>query len=335
MKHRPYVSIIIPVYKAERYMDRCCRSLFEQSLESIEFIFVNDCTPDNSFELLANVLKDYPERQPQVKIIEMESNSRQAAARNAGIEAASGKYQIHCDPDDWVEPEFYERMLDCAEKHQADIVTSDYIVEYSNEKSEYVRTAKHSYPMNILNSSCFYFFALWNHLILSDLIKDNQIKFYDGIDYMEDFGFMSRIFFYARNICHLDKAFYHYNKCNDDAITRRGTSPKIMKQRISCMELLDDFFRTKGIEPNCLGLLMLTKRDIKDIYLTFGDFQTWRKTFPEVAKWELKNGKGALLYRIVYFLSSNRILPLMRVYVKAGGFCRAMKLFIQSSISKN
>ena len=81
----PKVSVIIAVYGAEKYIEKCARSLFEQTLNDIEYIFVDDCTPDKSMDILISVLSDYPNRKNQVKIIHNETNLKQGRTRAVGI----------------------------------------------------------------------------------------------------------------------------------------------------------------------------------------------------------------------------------------------------------
>ena len=116
------VSVIIPVYNVEQYIERCARSLFEQTLDDIEYIFVNDCTPDKSMEVLARVLDDYPARKRQVSIINMPVNGGLPKVRRAGVEAATGDYIIHCDSDDWVDVTMYEKMWKKAVEGEYDMV---------------------------------------------------------------------------------------------------------------------------------------------------------------------------------------------------------------------
>lgn len=122
----PKVSIIIPVYGVEKYIEKCARSLFEQTLDDIEFLFIDDCTQDRSINVLKRVLEDYPHRQDQVKIHKMERNSGQAAVREWGILNASGDYIINCDSDDWVTHDMYHQMYEKAIEDNADIVVCDY-----------------------------------------------------------------------------------------------------------------------------------------------------------------------------------------------------------------
>ena len=95
------VSVCIPVYGVEQFIERCACSLFEQTMrDGIEFIFVDDCSPDNSVQRLEEILKRYPERQAQVSIIHHEKNMGLVRARKTALEAACGEYIIHCDSDD-------------------------------------------------------------------------------------------------------------------------------------------------------------------------------------------------------------------------------------------
>ena len=124
----PKVSVIIPVYSVEKYIERCARSLFEQTLTDIEYIFVDDCSPDNSINILESVLEVYPNRRSQVKIIRHLENKGLPAARKTGIDNSTGDYIIHCDSDDWVETDMYRLMYDEAKRLDADIVMCGYKV---------------------------------------------------------------------------------------------------------------------------------------------------------------------------------------------------------------
>ena len=125
------VSVIIPIYGVEDYIERCARTLFGQTMRSgIEYIFVDDCTPDRSVEIIQETLKEYPERAEQVTILTHSVNKGLAATRKTGVRAARGEYIIHCDSDDWVEPEMYQLMYEEANRTHADMVVCAYINEY-------------------------------------------------------------------------------------------------------------------------------------------------------------------------------------------------------------
>ena len=126
------ISAIIPIYNVSKYIERCTRTLMEQSFQNVEFIFVNDCTPDNSIEILRNTLRDYPHRHPFVKIINNPKNLGLAATRFVGMSEAKGDYVWHCDSDDWVEKDMLQKMYDKAIIEDADIVCCEATKEYTD-----------------------------------------------------------------------------------------------------------------------------------------------------------------------------------------------------------
>lgn len=118
----PAVSVIIPVYKVEDYIERCARHLFEQTLEDIEYVFVDDCTPDSSICILERVLADYPSRSGSVTILHNSVNCGLPFSRRKGFEASTGDYIIHCDSDDWPENDMYAKLYAKASCENLDMV---------------------------------------------------------------------------------------------------------------------------------------------------------------------------------------------------------------------
>ena len=115
------VSVIVPVYKVEAFIGRCIRSLMEQTLREVEFIIVDDCSPDRSIAVAEAVMQNYPERHAQVHLIHHEVNKGLPAARNTGLAVAKGEYVFHCDSDDFIEPVMLEKLYDEAKRQDADI----------------------------------------------------------------------------------------------------------------------------------------------------------------------------------------------------------------------
>ena len=102
------VSVIIPIYKVEAFIERCAATLMEQTLPEVEYIFVDDATSDNSIDVLEEVIARYPQRKGQVRIVHNAENKGLPAARNTGLALATGEYIFHCDSDDYVEPSMLE-----------------------------------------------------------------------------------------------------------------------------------------------------------------------------------------------------------------------------------
>lgn len=236
----PKVSVICLVYDAAPFIERCARSLFEQTLDDLEFIFVDDCTPDNSFEILQRVLAEYPRRRSQVRIIKMAQNSRQAAARTAGMKAATGNYMIHCDSDDWVERDAYELMYDKAVESGADVVGCKAVV-HINGKTSTAETFYEGLPSNSLYEQRFGG-SLWAKLISTKLIHDTGIYPYEGINNGEDLNVTVRVFLKARKMAFVDRRLYHYNHDNQNSITRRNSIEQLHRYVIPNIERIAQEF---------------------------------------------------------------------------------------------
>ena len=124
------VSVYVPVYGVEKYIEKCVRSLFEQTLDDLEYIFVDDCSPDDSIRILEQVLEEYPNRKPQVKIVRHEVNQGVCTARRTGIQHTTGEYIACCEPDDWVETTMYEELYKKAKETGVDMVACDHYIEF-------------------------------------------------------------------------------------------------------------------------------------------------------------------------------------------------------------
>ena len=125
------ISIIVPVYNVDKYLKRCVDSLLKQTYENIEIILVNDCSPDNS----AQIISEYEMSDSRVKGITQPQNMGVSAARNRGLEEASGEWIAFCDGDDWYLPEFCEEMLNSAKENGSDFVICDYQLVSDNGPS--------------------------------------------------------------------------------------------------------------------------------------------------------------------------------------------------------
>ena len=122
----PKVSIIVPIYRVEEYIERCAESLFAQTFDDIEYIFVDDCSPDKSVEILQRTLEKYPHRKRLTRIERLSSNSGLPAVRRQGIQLASGDYTVHCDSDDWMDVHAIKELYTFALSGHYDMVFYDF-----------------------------------------------------------------------------------------------------------------------------------------------------------------------------------------------------------------
>ena len=243
----PKISVIVPVYNVEKWIERCAHSLFEQTLDDIEYIFVNDCTPDNSIEVLKQTLERYPKRKNNVKIIHHEVNKGLTSARNSGLAEAEGEYIAHCDSDDWVEPTMYEELYNKAIEDNADVVYSDLKMIFK-DKEEYYTTAKHSLDKKKMmkNYIASVWTVLWNFIAKRDLYISNNLKSPTHLCYCEDFWLSVRLFHFAKNISYINKAFSNYNRQNEGSITHKLNKKTEREEQTAYLETIE-FFKEQGV----------------------------------------------------------------------------------------
>ncbi len=215
------VSIIVPIYNVEKYIERCAVSLFEQDFDDIEYIFVNDCTPDNSVDILQKVIEKYPNRKPNAKIIHHKENKGLGSARKTGLENAVGEYVLHIDSDDWCELDMISSLYAKAKETDADIVACDYFLNYTNrevyQKQDYTgNTEKDIWNLWIGVLRPY----VWNKLVKRDLYVKNNICPPIEISMIEDYWLMARLFSVTKNIAYVPKAFMHYWQGNSNALTK-------------------------------------------------------------------------------------------------------------------
>ena len=136
------VSILVPFYKVEKYVGRCVESLFAQTYQNIEYVFVNDCTKDRSVEILQQTIDRFPERKSQVILIQHEHNKGLGGARHTAFAASRGRYIMHVDGDDLLPLDAVEKLVKAAEKSGADIVDGGF-ADWENGQATLFHPAAH------------------------------------------------------------------------------------------------------------------------------------------------------------------------------------------------
>jgi len=223
---RVKVSVCIPVYGVEKYIERCARSLFEQTMQDgIEFIFVNDCTPDKSIVVLERVLAEYPHRKEQTKIINLPENGGVAKARRIAIENCTGEYIIHCDPDDWVELDMYEKMYKAAKDADADMVYCDYVKELPDNTIRKYSGGEATTAIELQNEMLARktLGTLWNRLYRRRIaIADYSEVCPDSIAFREDLLRNLFMLNQTKKITKLNIPLYHYRTNNTSITMTKG-----------------------------------------------------------------------------------------------------------------
>ncbi len=202
----PKVSIIVPVYNVEKYIDRCISSLLKQTLEDLELIIVNDGSTDSSKKIIEKYLKKYPSK---IKYFEKE-NGGLSSARNFGLKYATGEYVGFLDSDDYVEKDMYKVMYDKAKNENSDLIECDFLWEYYiDEKIINVKKDKRKKYKNKKELIKKPRVIVWNKLIKKNIIINNNIKFPEGLIY-EDIEFFYKLLPYIKKISYVEYFFVHY-----------------------------------------------------------------------------------------------------------------------------
>ena len=240
------VSVCIPVYGVEKYIERCARSLFEQTMkDDIEFIFVDDCTPDKSIEVLEKVLEEYPDRKNQVKIIHHEVNKGVSAARKTALSAAIGDYIIFCDSDDWVDLDLYETMYKQAVEKNADIACCAIVFERMN-KAPFKLDMKYDTIdemfLHYFNSAKFN--SLWHKMVLRKVVIDSHSIVPDAVIMAEDLLFVSQIMLNSKTITVCNNVSYHYFFCNPHSVTL-NLCRKTFESEVAVAEIMSSILPEK------------------------------------------------------------------------------------------
>ena len=264
------ISIIIPIYNAEKYLSKCLDSIIAQTYTKLEAILIDDGSPDNC----GKICDRYAANDNRFKVIH-QLNGGVSVARQTGLDNATGDYIIHCDPDDWIEPTMLEEVLNHAINNNADMVISDYIIE-KDGKTEY---SKQNLPENpdakdvisrIINEQLHG--SLCNKLVRRECC--HGLAFYPTNVYLaEDELFNIRLLAKDIKVTYLPKAFYHY-KMDNYSSACQSRNVKIVSSRIITVKEYekildkkeyDDFF---VIKKRILTTLFLSRntKGIKNLF---------------------------------------------------------------------
>ena len=245
----PKVSIIVPVYNVEKYIERCVVSLFEQTYPNIEYVFVNDCSTDQSIVVLNQVIGRYSDRANNTKIINHHLNRGVAVARNTALDRCTGEFVCQIDPDDYIELDAVETLLSQQERSDSDIVTGQMVMHRSDRDVliEFPRYSnKTDMVIDMMQPTIMH--SLANRLIRRSLFEDYKIRAKEGVNCGEDCWMMTRLAYYAKSCDTIDRIVYHYDRTRESSYTssKNGIINKNkIKDDISTANLIIDFFKDK------------------------------------------------------------------------------------------
>lgn len=315
MKYK--VSVIIPIYGVENFIARCVESLMEQTLQEVEYVFVNDATPDGSMKMLREVISRYPDRSQSVNIVEHEVNKGLPAARNTGLQYVHGDYIFHCDSDDFVEKDMLETLYLTAIAQEADIVWSDWFLSFEHNE-RYMKqpdcTTAHDAVKAILAGTMKY--NVWNKLVKHSLYTENDIVFPAGHGMGEDMT-MIRLFICAKRVVYCSRAFYHYVKMNTGAMTAAYSEKHLSDLRYNVDQTIDFIHRKCGNEWD--EYLEYFKLNVKLPFLItdrFSMYRLWSEWYTESNQYINRNKSICLRTRMLQMMAAKKQYWIVWLYYK-------------------
>lgn len=310
------VSVIVPIYGVKNFIERCAESLFQQTLDDVEFIFVNDATLDKSMDVLQQVIARYPSRKQSVKIVTHSCNKGLPAARNTGLAIATGDYVFHCDSDDFADSDMLSDLYSKAIDEDADIVWCDWFLS-SGGKDRYMNQPEYKKQADalraILGGAMKY--NVWNKLVKRDIYVNHSISFPEGYGMGEDMT-MIMLFSLSRKVSYVPKAYYHYVKDNTNSFCQVYSAKHLVELKHNVERIEIFIHQTFG---NAMELdLAFFKLEVKFPFLisdgSRGRYRLWKEWFPEANPFIMQNVNVPLRSRLVQWCASKNLFVLVWIY---------------------
>lgn len=222
------ISIIVPIYKVEKYLSKCVNSILNQTYKDLEIILVDDGSPDNC----PHMCDAFAEKDSRIKVIHKQ-NGGLMSARQAGLRIATGEYVGFVDGDDWIEPEMYMHFYNTVEKYHPDIIVSEFYFDFGNKKN--VSRQKLSKPFYnkqemiediypvMLFQQPYYNFGIypccWSKIYKKELLEKCLYRIPEEIKIGEDTAFTYPCLVKAHSLAYVDKPCYHYMDSRDGSMT--------------------------------------------------------------------------------------------------------------------
>ena len=299
------ISVIIPIYNAEKYLNKCLDSLINQTYKNLEIVLINDGSKDKSLE----IMKEYKKKDKRIIIID-KKNTGVSDTRNIGINKSTGKYIMFIDADDYIESDYVELMYNELKNKKYDLVISGNKVVDNNYKviNNMLYTNKNTkltwkkIEKDFINT--LYFSQIWKILIDRDIIITNNIKFDKNLSYGEDMLFIYNLLHKSNNFGYLAYCGYNYYQSND-SVTHKQDISKVDKY-IKDNLYIFNYFRKEMKDDKLIYNRLYSKYNISMLKLVdykYKDFKKYCKYYKEVLELNRINIK-----EIDYENKKNRLL---------------------------
>lgn len=313
------VSVIIPVYNASATLGACLDSLNRQTIQRFELLFIDDSSTDRSLDILMSYAEQYSTGDFVVKVLRHERNRGVAAARNTGLEYATGEYVYYVDADDFIEPDTLECLLKEAQEKELDIVGHEWFLTFKSDE-RYMKQPLFVTPDEALRQMmCGVMrWNLWLFLVRRSLYVENNIRFIEGMNMGEDMMVMMKLFACAKRVTIINRAFYHYGQSNSGSLTKTYSAEHI-RQVTNNVQEAEQFISASSYAGLLSEFIPLLKLNIKLPLLITDDesrYRQWTEWFPEANGYVMKNKRLPLRTRLLQLAAVKRYDFLLKLYYR-------------------
>lgn len=273
----PKISIIVPIYNAEKYLRRCVDSILAQTFKDFEVLLIDDGSTDNSF----SICEEYVKKDGHVRIFHNQ-NSGVSVTRQFGIDNSCGEYTIHIDSDDWVEPDMLESLYNRAQETNADMVICDYFKTFSDNEVYVEQKPKSLNQKEIIRQllTGSLHGGTWNKLIRRSCYLDNNINFSPNIIFCEDLLVMISLLNSNISVYYLHKAYYHYDQYSNNHSLARSNYLERYLSRIKVVKAIESIIKVDDYKKELFHLKTTIKDDV--FFCKLFDKDTFPHLFPEI-----------------------------------------------------
>lgn len=283
------LSIIVPVYNAELFLDKCVNSLLHQTLSNVEIILVNDGSTDNSLEICYR----FEAQDERVKVF-TQRNSGQSKARNVGLDNAQGEYVAFVDSDDWVEEDYFEKLLDACIRNEADVSCASILrvrnysqkIRIKYDKEEIFTDPQEKIDAARVPDMCY----VWNKVYSRSFLDKIGLRFKEGM-FFEDVDFVTKAVFFSNKIVTVPDTYYHYWTNKNSTVKTMIKSDKKRRDALISKQDVLEFFRKHNLTSrprnlikrkicvSCLGITLLKtyEWETRKVYYLFGSIPILEK----------------------------------------------------------
>lgn len=300
------LSICVPIYGTEKYIERCARSLFEQNAQNVEYIFVNDCTKDQAVEILQKVILEYPNLRDHIRVINHEKNLGLAGARLTGLQNAKGDYVWFVDSDDYIQNGAIAKLAQYMDGIN-ELIAFNYLYDRNGEIIRFTEKpfTVSNVLINVVSPS------IWKCVTKRSLFFDNGILPIVGINVSEDYLLIARLVVASKKTIFLDSQYLYFYELGNEGSYLHNPNLKSLENTADASVIVAQYYVENGIAKQYKDVLSIK---LAMAYLSLVSIDKKNKRCEQLL--QVIKGINRFVYCLLLFFSVNKSNSLINVYKK-------------------